>query len=101
MDNRLTDISARPAASIAADGVARELMDTVVSLPDIHARHPAVANRLMHETLVQVCAEGLKHTRYGFGDLNAQVETLVRMLHIPAPEANAMPISSAGLMASP
>ena len=90
MDNRLTDISARPAASIAADGVARELMDTVASLPDIHARHPAVANRLMHETLVQVCAEGLKHTRYGFGDLNAQVETLVRMLHIPAPEANAI-----------
>ena len=31
----------------------------------------ATGNKLMHETLVLVCAEGLKDTRYGFGDLNA------------------------------
>ena len=50
----------------------------------------ATANKLMHETLVLVCAEGLKDTRYGFGDLNAQVETLLRQHHIPAGEANAV-----------
>ena len=50
----------------------------------------ATGNKLMHETLVLVCAEGLKDTRYGFGDLNAQVETLLRQHHVPADEANAV-----------
>ena len=50
----------------------------------------ATANKLMHETLVLVCAEGLKDTRYGFGDLNAQVETLLRQHHMPTDEANAV-----------
>ena len=48
---------------------------------------PAVVNKTLHETLVIACAEALKGTHYGFGDLNSQVESIVRMLHIPANEA--------------
>lgn len=44
----------------------------------------------MHETLVLTCAEGLKDSKHGFGDLNSQVETLIRQLHIPSDEANAI-----------
>ena len=51
---------------------------------------PAVINKTLHETLVIVCAEALKGTNYGFGDLNSQVDSIVRMLKIPANEANAI-----------
>ncbi|MGI6242109.1 MAG: AAA domain-containing protein [Prevotella sp.] len=51
---------------------------------------PAVCNKIMHETLVLTCAQGLKNSKYGFGDLNAQVETLIKQLHIPTDEANAI-----------
>ena len=50
----------------------------------------AVINKTLHETLVIVCAEALKGTNYGFGDLNSQVDSIVRMLKIPANEANAI-----------
>lgn len=49
-----------------------------------------VVNKMMHETLVLVCAEALRESHHGFGDLNAQVETLIRRLHIPSDEANAV-----------
>lgn len=51
---------------------------------------PSVINKTMHETLVIACVEGLKGTRYGFGDLNSQVESLMRILKIPANEAAAI-----------
>ena len=51
---------------------------------------PSVINKTMHETLVIACVEGLKGTRYGFGDLNSQVESLIRILKIPAKEAVAI-----------
>lgn len=51
---------------------------------------PATCNKLLHETLVLVCAEGLKETGYGFGDLNSQIESIIRLQHIPAEEANAL-----------
>ena len=50
----------------------------------------AVANKLMHETLVLLCTEGLKGTRHGFGDLNAQVEALLQRCRVPLGEANAV-----------
>lgn len=51
---------------------------------------PATRNKLLHEALVLACSEGLKDTRYGFGDLNSQLENLIRLQHIPADEANAL-----------
>ena len=38
--------------------------------------------RIMHETLVIACYEGLKETKHGFGDLSSQVEALCRLHHI-------------------
>ncbi len=49
---------------------------------------PSTRNKILHETLVLLCAEGLKDTRYGFGDLNSQTESLIRLLKIPASEAD-------------
>lgn len=46
--------------------------------------------RLLHETLVIVCAEGLKDTRFGFGDLNAQLESVIHLFHIHDDEAGAL-----------
>ena len=51
---------------------------------------PSVRIRLLHETLVVVCAEGLKDTHYGFGDLNSQLESLIRINGIAADEADAL-----------
>ena len=38
--------------------------------------------RIMHETLVIACYEGLKETKHGFGTLSSQVEALCRLHHI-------------------
>ena len=38
--------------------------------------------RIMHETLVIACNEGLKETKHGFGNLSSQVEALCRLHHI-------------------
>ena len=59
------------------------------ALTDTRLR-PDVRNRMLHEVLVLACAEGLKDSHYAFGDLNAQTERLIRHLHIPAAEANAL-----------
>ena len=59
------------------------------ALTDTRLR-PDVRNRMLHEVLVLACAEGLKNSHYAFGDLNAQTERLIRHLHIPAAEANAL-----------
>lgn len=51
---------------------------------------PPTQNKLMHETLVLVCAEALKDTHFGFGDLNSQTESVIRLFNVPADEANAL-----------
>lgn len=51
---------------------------------------PPTRNKLLHETLVLVCAEALKDTHFGFGDLNSQAERVIRLLHVPVDEANAL-----------
>ena len=43
---------------------------------------PDIQNRLMHETLVLACHEGLKSTRHGFGNLSSQVDSLCRRHHV-------------------
>ena len=71
-----------------ATPLAKEFFQRITAVLDLQGS--ATANKLMHETLVLVCAKGLKETRYGFGDLNAQVETLLRQHHITTDEANAV-----------
>ena len=72
----------------ASNITAGELFQRVEAL--LAERGKSVANKLMHETLVLVCAEGLRGTRHGFGDLNAQVEALMRRCGMPADGANAV-----------
>ncbi|MBM6993086.1 MAG: AAA family ATPase, partial [Prevotella sp.] len=67
-----------------------ELFLRVKSIMGAANVRPSILNKMMHETLVLVCAEALKDSHYGFGDLNSQVETLIRQLQIPADEANAI-----------
>ncbi len=69
---------------------ASELYQRILYLLSTTTCAPAVINKMMHETLVLVCAAALKDSAHGFGDLNAQVETIIRTLHIPADEANAI-----------
>ncbi len=69
---------------------ASELFQRISYLLSTTTCAPAVINKMMHETLVLVCAAALKDSTHGFGDLNSQVETLIRNLHIPASEANAI-----------
>lgn len=69
---------------------AEELFARITDIKDRKVTQPYIVNKMMHETLVLVCAEALKDTRYGFGDLNSQVETLIRQLHLPTGEANAL-----------
>ncbi|WP_026284670.1 AAA domain-containing protein [Prevotella veroralis] len=38
--------------------------------------------RIMHETLIIACYEGLKETKHGFGNLSSQVEALCKLHHI-------------------
>ncbi len=67
-----------------------ELFERVSTVVSDNKIAPAVRNKIMHETLVMTCAEGLKDSKHGFGDLNSQVETLIRQLHIPTDEAHAI-----------
>ena len=60
---------------------------TIVSNPSLT---PSLRLRLLHETLVLTCAEALKESKYGFGDLNAQLESVIRLYHIPIGEAGAL-----------
>ena len=47
--------------------------------------------RIMHETLVIACYEGLKETKHGFGNLSSQVEALCRLHHIAPKDVVAIP----------
>ena len=64
-----------------------QTLRTVVTSGSLPA---STRNKLLHEAIVIICAEGLKDTNYGFGDLNSQTESLIRLLHIPSGEANAL-----------
>lgn len=58
---------------------ADELFHRVEDILTANADGSASVNRMLHETLVLTCSVGLKNTRYGFGDLNSQVERLCVM----------------------
>ncbi|MBQ7421518.1 MAG: DNA2/NAM7 family helicase [Prevotella sp.] len=45
-------------------------------------------NLALHEMLVLVCAQGLKGSRHGFGNLASQVESLCRLLNMGRRETN-------------
>lgn len=51
---------------------------------------PVVRAKLVHEAFVRACAEALKDTHYGFGDLNSQLETVIRLYHIPKDKADVL-----------
>lgn len=62
-------------------------LQTIVGTPSLPL---SLRLKLLHETLVLVCAEALKASKYGFGDLNAQLESVIRLFQIPNDEANAL-----------
>ena len=51
-------------------------------IADILTASSEAQARIMHETLVIACYEGLKETKHGFGNLSSQVEALCRLHHI-------------------
>lgn len=70
--------------------IENDIFQNILTIVSDDGLAPATRNKLLHETLVTLCAEGLKDTRHGFGDLNAQTESLIRLLKIPQQEANAL-----------
>ena len=58
-----------------------ELFDRVAEIIRTDTDNHSV-NKIMHETLVLICAEGLKETRHGFGNLSSQVDVLCKMHHV-------------------
>ena len=58
---------------------ADELFGRVAAVLDAS---PDLAGRLMHETLVLLCGEGLRDTRHAFGNLSSQVESLCRRYRV-------------------
>ena len=61
---------------------AQELFARILEVIEFPDNRSDVQNRLMHETLVQACHEGLKGTRHGFGNLSSQVDSLCKQHHI-------------------
>ena len=61
---------------------AEELIARVKEISQYEGKDGCVANKMMHETLVLACAEGLKGTRHGFGNLSSQVDTLCKKHHV-------------------
>ncbi|WP_456105855.1 DEAD/DEAH box helicase [Prevotella sp.] len=59
--------------------MAHELFTRIADIPTAPSEAQA---RIMHETLVIACYEGLKETKHGFGNLSSQVEALCRLHHI-------------------
>ena len=51
-------------------------------IADILSAPSEAQARIMHETLVIACHEGLKNTRHGFGNLSSQLESLCRQHNI-------------------
>lgn len=69
---------------------AAELLNRVKEIAQYEGKDGCVANKMMHETLVLACAEGLKGTRHGFGNLSSQVDTLCKMHHVTPTDTNAI-----------
>ena len=74
----------RPSESV------NDLFDNILTIASNSSLTTSLRLKLLHETLVLVCAEALKDSKYGFGDLNAQLESVIRLLNIPNDEANAL-----------
>lgn len=73
-------------ASLTAQG----LYDNVLAIVGNERLTMASRLKLLHETLVITCAEALKDTKYGFGDLNSQLESVMRIFNVHGDEANAL-----------
>lgn len=69
---------------------ANDLFDNIRTVVAGRPLSPVISNKILHEALVLTCAEALKDTRYGFGDLNSQLESVISLFHISADEANAL-----------
>ena len=67
-----------------------DLFDNIHTIVSNSSLTTSLRLKLLHETLVLVCAEALKDSKYGFGDLNAQLESVIRLHNIPNDEANAL-----------
>ena len=61
---------------------AQELFARILEVIEFPDNRSDMQNRLMHETLVLACHEGLKGTRHGFGNLSSQVDSLCKQFHI-------------------
>lgn len=53
-----------------------ELFNRILEILEYPEIQPEVQNRLLHETLIIACHEGLKSTKHGFGNLSSQVDSL-------------------------
>ena len=60
--------------------IAQGLYDNIVAITANDNLSDTVQLKLLHETIVVACAEALKDTKYGFGDLNSQLETVMDLL---------------------
>lgn len=69
---------------------AQELFARILEVIEFPDNRSDVQNRLMHETLVLACHEGLKGTRHGFGNLSSQVDSLCKQHHIKAQDTVAI-----------
>jgi len=67
-----------------------DLYNNILTIISNQSLTSSLRLKLLHETLVLVCAEALKDSKYGFGDLNAQLESVIRLQNIPNDEANAL-----------
>ena len=70
--------------------IAQGLYDNIVAITANDNLSDTVQLKLLHETIVVACAEALKDTKYGFGDLNSQLETVMDLFGIKGDEANAL-----------
>lgn len=59
------------------DTTATELYHNLLTVLTDHQMTPAIKNKVMHETLILICAYGLRNSHFAFGDLNAQTERLI------------------------
>ena len=69
---------------------AQELFARILEVIEYPDNRSDMQNRLMHETLVLACHEGLKGTRHGFGNLSSQVDSLCKQFHIKPQDAVAI-----------
>lgn len=69
---------------------AEELFDRVSDILTAKDAAPANLNKMMHETLVLVCHEGLSDTNQAFGNLFSQVDFLCKRHHVNVGDAIAV-----------